>query len=147
MALLWVSCGVLFGLTSNYRGGVKSYPKDKNCTRTNNHPPPDSRLSRPPCERGQLKCNSKNNTQSKQPTVLCCLLFFLLSFLSVLLAAKRTKRRTSPARQQAVSSPLGKGTAEMHRQKQQPNHSNQQFSPLLARGSAAGEGDKITRAK
>ncbi len=37
---------------------------------------------------------------------------------------------TSPARQQAVSSPLGKGTAEMQEQKQLLNHSNQQFSPL-----------------
>ena len=31
----------------------------------NNHPPPDSKLSRPPWERGQLKCIAKTTTQSK----------------------------------------------------------------------------------
>ena len=52
-----------------------------------------------------------------------------------------------PPDSKAVSSPLGKGTAEMHRQKQLLNQSNKQFFPLLARGSAAGEEDKITRTK
>ena len=40
----------------------------------------------------------------------------------------KAKLQPSPARQQAVSSPLGKGTAEMHRQKQIPNQSNKKLS-------------------
>ena len=58
-----------FSLCVPFKRGVPQASGIKT-VHANNHPPPDSRLSRPPWERGQLKCIGKNNTQSKQPTVL-----------------------------------------------------------------------------